>query len=138
MSESREIQTQNPSSAASAARGAGTELAARQPVVRKPYYTSRYDENSWQVHVHLPGVAKSDTKVTVENEILEVRAMRRLSAPEGWRPLGAYPEAKHYHLRLDIGPEVDAAGITASQADGVLSMSLPLREEVKPRRIEIQ
>jgi len=116
----------------------GTALAVRPSLLYKPRYTSRYDEASWQVRVFLPGVPKDEIKVTVENEILEIHATRPLNVPEGWRPLGEYPESKRYRLRLDVGPEVDASGITANQSDGILTLRLPLREEVKPRRIEVQ
>jgi HSP20 family protein len=139
MSENAEIlaPSSDTSTATKPAAG-GKAVAVRPATMHRPDYTSRYDESAWEVRVYLPGVAKSDTQITVENEILEIRAQRRLSVPEGWRPLASYPEAKHYRLRLDIGPEVDAGGVTATQSDGVLELRLPLREEVKPRRIEIQ
>jgi len=138
MSKPNEIQTQNTGAVSPESQGRNSALAVRSAPVYKPQYTSRYDEASWEVRVLLPGVAKDDVKVTVENEILEVHGVRRLSVPEGWRPLGDYPESKHYRLRLDVGPEVDSSEITASQKDGALTLRLPLREEVKPRRIEVQ
>jgi len=138
MSEPNEIQTHNPVSPAPESEGRYSALAMRPAPVYKPQYTSRYDDASWEVRVFLPGVTKDDVRVTVENEILEVHGVRHLSVPEGWRPLGDYPESKHYRLRLDVGPEVDPTGITASQSDGTLTLRLPLREEVKPRRIDVQ
>lgn len=135
MNEGNEVCCQNAGCAGS------TSLAAAQatPVERlRPHYTSRYDEESWEVAVRLPGAKKEDVTVTVENEVLEVAAVRRRETPESWRPLGDYASEKHWQLRLDVGPEVDGARITGSLEDGVLTLRLPLREEVKPRRIEIQ
>ena len=114
-----------------------TPLQVRPGVVTRPKYSSRYSENAWEVVVNLPGVVKDQLDVTVENEILEVRATRLLDTPEGWKALADYPAEKNYRLRLDIGPEVDPAGISAALEDGVLTLSLPLRDEVKPRKIEI-
>ncbi|MEM9018819.1 MAG: Hsp20/alpha crystallin family protein [Verrucomicrobiota bacterium] len=105
--------------------------------IYKPRYTSRYDEEAWHVRVSLPGVTKNVLEVTVENEILEVRGTRSFVAPESWRALGEYPAEKHYRLRLDVGPEVDPSAVEASLEDGVLSLRLPLREEVKPRTIPV-
>jgi HSP20 family protein len=107
-------------------------------VVYKPKYQSRYSENAWEVTVSLPGVVKDHLDVTAENEILEIRATRLLDVPEGWRPLADYPAEKNYRLRLDVGPEVDPSGISARLEDGVLTLELPLREEVKPRKIEVK
>lgn len=118
--------------------GASSALQVRPGVVYKPKYHSRYSENAWEVTVHLPGVGKEHLDVTVENEILEIRATRLLDTPEGWRPLANYPAAKNNRLRLDVGPEVDPSGISAGLEDGVLRLELPLREEVKPRKIEVK
>lgn len=103
----------------------------------RPHYTSRYDHEAWEVAVRLPGAKKEDVSVTVENEILEISAFRRLETPEGWRPLGHHESEKRWQLRLDVGPEVDESRISGKLADGVLTLRLPLREELKPRNIEI-
>ncbi len=112
--------------------------ATRPAPVYRPYHTSRYDDEAWEVAVRLPGAKKEEVSVTVEDEILEVVAKRRLETPETWRPIGHREEERQWHLRLDVGPEVDGSRITGSLEDGVLTLRLPLREEVKPRRIEIQ
>ena len=132
MSEKNELSTSKPNA------GASTSLQVRPGVVYKPKYQSRYSENAWEATVSLPGVFKDHLDVTAENEILEIRATRLLDVPEGWRPLADYPAEKNYRLRLDVGPEVDPSGISARLEDGVLTLELPLREEVKPRKIEVK
>ncbi|MEM7700245.1 MAG: Hsp20/alpha crystallin family protein [Verrucomicrobiota bacterium] len=42
-----------------------------------------------------------------------------------------------YRLRLDVGPEVDSSKIEANLNEGLLTLRLPLREESKPRSIEV-
>lgn len=116
----------------------GAALSVRPGPVYKPRYSSRYNEDSWEVKVSLPGVKKEHLSVTVENEIMEVKATRLLDTPESWKPLAEYPSEKNYRLRLDVGPEVDPEGVTAGLTDGVLALRLPLREEVKPRTIEVK
>ncbi len=111
--------------------------AASGPVFR-PHYTSRYDQDSWHVAVTLPGVKKEHVSVTVENDLLEVVATRNLETPGEWRPLGTHVPSRTYRLRLDVGPEVDEKQISGVLEDGILSLRLPLREEVKPRAIEIK
>lgn len=109
----------------------------RPVLVRRPRYSSRYDEEAWIVSVELPGVRKEDVKATVENEILEIVARRQLETPESWRPLASYETERCWRLRLDVGPEVDEARVAASLEDGVLTLRLPLRDEVRPRTVEI-
>jgi len=111
---------------------------AREAPLFKPCYTSRYDEQCWTVEVVLPGVRKEDVKATVENEVLDVQAFRVFELPEGWRPLGDDRFDRRYRLRLDVGPEVDPVGVSAKMEDGILVLRLPLREESKPRSIEVQ
>lgn len=133
MSENNEICCQSKSEGAES-----SALRVRPGVTYKPGYQSHYSDNAWEVTVNLPGVVKEHLEVSVENEILEIKATRFLEVPEGWRPLGNYPAEKNYRLRLDVGPEVDPSGITAGLEDGVLKLALPLREEVKPRTIEVK
>ena len=115
-----------------------TALATRRVVQVKPRYTSRYDEEAWEVKVELPGVSKNDVSVTVENEILDIRAVRRFEVPEGWKSVGQTHDERDYRLRLDVGPEVDETKISAEVDSGVLVLRLPLRDEVKPRTIEVR
>jgi HSP20 family protein len=116
----------------------GSTLSIRPGPVYKPRYSSHYSDDQWEILVQLPGVKKEQLTVTIENEIMEIEATRLLNAPEDWKPLAEYPAEKNYRLRLDVGPEVNPEGVTAELTDGVLDLRLPLREEVKPRTIEVK
>ena len=116
----------------------GSALSVRPGPVYKPRYSSHYSDDQWEILVQLPGVKKEQLTVTIENEIMEIEATRLLNAPEDWKPLAEYPAEKNYRLRLDVGPEVNPEGVTAELTDGVLDLRLPLREEVKPRTIEVK
>ena len=114
-----------------------TALQANAGLVLKPHYQSHYDEESWKVIVALPGVLKEDLTVNIENEVLDINGLRKRDVPETFRPLANYPEERKYRLRLDVGPEVDPEKIEAGLEEGVLTLRLPLREEVKPRSIPV-
>lgn len=103
----------------------------------KPHYTSEYSEEAWEVTVALPGVAKTDVDVTIEDEILEVTGLRKTSHPESWKRLSGYDSDRRYELRLDVGPEVDGSKIEASLQDGELLLQLPLKEAAKPLSIPV-
>jgi len=114
-----------------------TAIEKYRGVTIRPHYTSRYNDEAWVVAVTLPGVAKDQVSVSIENEILEVVATRTSSVPEGWQPLGDFPSERRYQLRLDVGPEVDPEQISAAQEDGVLTFRLPLKEATKARTISV-
>lgn len=131
MSDNNELScTENSSS--------GSALSVSPSPVYKPRYSSHYSDDQWEILVQLAGVKKEQLTVTIENEIMEIEATRLLDAPEDWKPLAEYPAKKNYRLRLDVGPEVNPEGVTAELTDGVLDLRLPLREEVKPRTIEVK
>lgn len=118
-----------------------TALTEAPATVRKPRYTSRYDEQAWEVNVSLPGVQRDDLTVSIENEILEIQGNRVVAVPESWKPLGSAPVTgaeTNYRLRLDVGPEVDETQVSADLNDGMLTLRLPLREAAKPQKIEVR
>ena len=116
---------------------AKTAAVKHSEVTIRPRYTSRYDDEAWEVAVRLPGVAKDEVDVSIENEILEVVASWSNPVPEGWQALVEYPTERRYQLRLDVGPEVDPERISAFQEDGVLTLRLPLKEASKPTTIAV-
>lgn len=116
---------------------AETAAVKHSEVTIRPHYTSRYDDEVWEVAVRLPGVAKDQIDVSIENEILEVVASRSNPVPEGWQALDDYPTERRYQLRLDVGPEVDPERISAFEEDGVLTLRLPLKEASEPRTIAV-
>jgi HSP20 family protein len=93
--------------------------------------------DTFYLHFDLPGIDPESLDVTAENNTLTVRAERRGNAPEGAvyvvseRPAGAYAR------QLVLGEGLDLDAIRADYHDGVLTLTVPVAEEAKPRRIEI-
>jgi HSP20 family protein len=96
-------------------------------------------EDALVVRAELPGVAKDEIDVRIENEILHL---------EGERGTGAETEPVAVHRRerlfgrfsrsFSLPQTVDPSKIEASHKDGVLEIVLPKLEQVKPRKIEIR
>ncbi|WP_372593551.1 Hsp20/alpha crystallin family protein [Actinotalea sp.] len=90
------------------------------------------------LHVDLPGVDPGSIDVNVEDRTLTVRAERtaRTDADAQWhlreRASGTYVR------QLTVGRGLALDKITASYTDGVLTLTIPVAEEAKPRRIEVQ
>jgi len=84
----------------------------------------------------LPGVDPGSVDVGVDGRVLTIRAQRSARADDvEWltreRPTGTFVR------QLTLGPGLDLDRIEAAYNDGVLSLTLPVAEQAKPRRIEV-
>lgn len=85
----------------------------------------------------LPGADPGSVEVGVEDRTLTVRAQRSVSETEvQWltreRPAGAYAR------QLAVGRGLDLDQIDATYTDGVLTLTIPVAQEAKPRKITVQ
>jgi HSP20 family protein len=95
-------------------------------------------EDVLTVILEMPGVARDNVKVGVEDGVLKVEGQLDLSKYQGLRPLYTEYNIGHYARRFQLSSKIDQNKITASMKDGVLSLTLPKVEEAKPRRIEVK
>jgi HSP20 family protein len=110
---------------------------SKQAAYVKPQYTVKEGEEAFELGVVMPGVAKSDVHVAVEDEVLTVTGVRAKSVPEGWKPLHNELSRSDYRLELRLNVDIDEGRISAKLEDGILSLRLPLSEAAKPRKIEV-
>lgn len=90
------------------------------------------------VRVELPAMKREDIKVTFENEVLTIEGERVLTNPADGetyhrveRGYGAFRRS------FTLPTQVDAARVEAAYLDGVLTITLPRREDTRPRQIAI-
>ncbi|GIM89919.1 Hsp20/alpha crystallin family protein [Paractinoplanes toevensis] len=89
------------------------------------------------LHCDLAGVDPGSVQIDVDNRVLTIRAERspRTDDDVQWvrreRPTGTFER------RLTLADGLDTARITATWQDGVLTLTIPVAEAAKPRRIEI-
>ena len=96
----------------------------------------RYDDRV-EIHFDLPGAALDDIDLTVEHRQLTLKAERPSPAYEGGDVLGRERRGGSVHRRLYLGEGLDPDGLEAVYADGVLRVTLPVAEAVKPRKVAI-
>jgi HSP20 family protein len=96
------------------------------------------NEDELTVILEMPGVAKDNVKVGVEDGILNVEGQLDLSKYQGLRPLYTEYNIGHYARGFHLSSKIDQNKITASMKDGVLSLTLPKVAEAKPRKIEVK
>ncbi|MCP2289298.1 Hsp20/alpha crystallin family protein [Nocardia amikacinitolerans] len=89
------------------------------------------------LNADLPGVDPGSVDVSVDNGTLTLRAQRSVPSEEGVQWIASERFAGTYMRQLSLGDNVDADKISATYNNGVLSVTIPIAERAKPRRIEI-
>ncbi|MBU4213518.1 MAG: Hsp20/alpha crystallin family protein [Actinobacteria bacterium] len=115
----------------------GQLVAADRAAASMPLDLYRTGDH-YVLHLDLPGVDPGTIDVNVEDRTLTIRAQRTATS-EGdvqWlakeRPVGTYAR------QLTVGRGLALDAIAATYTDGVLTLTIPVAEEAKPRRIEVQ
>lgn len=90
------------------------------------------------VVMEMPGVDKSDLNVTLENDMLEVSGQISLAPYSNMEPLYTEYGVGHYARRFRLPNAIDKSRISASIDDGVLTLTLPKRQEEQVKSIEVQ
>jgi HSP20 family protein len=96
-------------------------------------------EHEFAVHAELPGVKKEDVEITVENGVLTISGATRSQTEEkeGDRVVRQERRYGRYVRSLRLGKEIDEKSVKAAYKDGVLALTLPKSEAVKPRKIAV-
>jgi len=91
------------------------------------------------VKAELPGVKKEDIDISVENGVLTISAESRSETEEkeGERVIRQERRYGKYLRSLRLGKAVDEKKVKASYKDGILELTLPKAEEVKPKKISV-
>jgi HSP20 family protein len=93
--------------------------------------------NEFKVHLDLPGVEPASIELTVENDVLSVRATRTWVRAEGDEIQMTERAQGEFKRQLFLGESLDRDHITASYEDGVLTVTIPVAEQAKPQKVEI-
>jgi HSP20 family protein len=90
------------------------------------------DKDNTYVRAELPGVTRDDINVEIVDGYLTIAGARKASAN------GEQPEQSFSFSRsLALPEEVQADKVAAAFENGVLTVTLPKREEAKPKKISV-
>ncbi len=117
---------------------ATTGTANRPERYIRPAYRVLEESDAFIIHVFLPGVARSGVEINLVSDELVIHATRTNLPPKEWKLHAREIPVENYRLRLQLNVEVKGDEITAKTEDGVLTLTLPKAESVKPRTIAIE
>ena len=89
------------------------------------------------VHFDLPGIDPATIDLTVEKNVLTVAAERAWQREEGDEIVVSERSQGASSRQLFLGESLDADSIRASYEQGVLTLTIPIAERAKPRKVEV-
>jgi HSP20 family protein len=108
---------------------------ARTP---RPFPMDAYRRgDEFVVSFDLPGMAPGAIDLTVEQNVLTIKAERRFDGREGDEVIAAERPHGAFTRQLFLGETLDAERLVASYETGVLTLRIPVAESAKPRKVHI-
>ena len=108
-----------------------SELPTRPTAANSsPSFQVNASEDSWRIDIPIPGIDPKDVNLDVAGNTLSIRAEGNSSDREAGVP--------RYEQSFTVPPFLDLDKLSASHRHGMLRLTLPLKESVKPRRIQIE
>jgi HSP20 family protein len=89
------------------------------------------------VHFDLPGVDPDGIDLTIEKNVLTVSAERRWERREDDQPVAAERLQGSFTRQLFLGETLDADHVEAHYEHGVLTLTIPVAETAKPRKVSV-
>lgn len=90
------------------------------------------------IRLDLPGVTTDSIDVTVEDDVLTINATREAPpSPEGIKSIITERPFGTFTRQVFLGTNLDTENMRAEYEAGVLTLTIPVAEHAKPRRIEI-
>jgi HSP20 family molecular chaperone IbpA len=96
------------------------------------------DAHGITVQAEMPGVSRDRLTVQADRNSLLIEGDAVIDMPEGMEALYAEVQATKYRRSFVLSGELEADRIEANLKDGVLTVRIPKRAELRPRKIEVR
>ena len=93
-------------------------------------------KDGYVLQAEMPGVSKEGLEITLEGNEIAIIGHRHQEQMSGM-PLFKESRDADYRRVFELDPAIDTSKITAKMEQGVLTMTLPKSERVKPRKISV-
>jgi HSP20 family molecular chaperone IbpA len=128
MNESKEMKTQDRRA---------MQNRSGQEVFLRPAVDIYEDASRITMIADLPGVSRDRLDVQVDGTNLLIEGQAALDLPEDTEAVLADVRSTRYRRSFTLSKELEKDGISAEMKDGVLTLHLPKRAELQPRKIEV-
>ncbi|HZQ85771.1 MAG TPA: Hsp20/alpha crystallin family protein [Acidimicrobiales bacterium] len=111
-------------------------LGTRMRPAVMPLDAYRQDDH-FVVHFDLPGVDPASIDLTVEKNVLAVSAERNWQASDDQQLVASERPQGTFGRQLFLGEGLDIEHVDARYDNGVLTVTIPVAEQAKPRKVQI-
>jgi HSP20 family protein len=101
-----------------------------------PAATVLENADGYTLAVEMPGVSKENVEMWIENNELTILGRRSMPSVEGTR-IHRESRSENFRRSFELDPSIDAGKISAKSEQGVVTLTLPKAEQVKPRKIAV-
>ncbi|MFN8526536.1 MAG: Hsp20/alpha crystallin family protein [Chloroflexota bacterium] len=96
------------------------------------------DGSNFYIHVQAPGLDAESVDITATNNMLVISGKLTMPAPEGAKALWQEWTGAQFRRQINLPARYNADGVEATYKDGVLTVTVPKPEEMKPKSIKVQ
>jgi len=93
-------------------------------------------KDSFVLEAEMPGVSKEGLEVVLEGNELTIVGRRQTGVP-GAEPVYRESSPRDFRREFVLDPSIDTSKLSATIDQGVLTVTLPKTEKVKPRKIQV-
>lgn len=98
----------------------------------------RNDDNIL-LQAEVPGVSKDDLDITISDDVVTLKGKQATeNTSENVQKLRSEIDRAQFTRTIELPDEVDSESVEATLKNGVLTLTLPVREERKPKKITVQ
>jgi HSP20 family protein len=90
------------------------------------------------IYLDMPGVTKEGIRIEADKNALVIEGEVQMAMPKGMDALYAEIQSMHYRRSFTLSGELDAENTAANLSNGVLAVTIPLRAELRPRKVEVR
>jgi HSP20 family protein len=101
-----------------------------------PAATVLESADGYTLEVEMPGVSKENLEMWIENNELTILGRRSMPSVEGTL-IHRESRPENFRRSFELDPSIDAGKISAKIEQGVVTLTLPKAEQVKPRKIAV-
>jgi HSP20 family protein len=94
-------------------------------------------DHTFVVHLDLPGIDADSIDLMVEQNVLTVHAERKPPVGDNAERIVAERSYGVFSRQLFLGDTLDTDNMTADYDAGVLTLTIPIAEKAKPRRVQV-
>ena len=113
----------------------GARQSRTEPFIT-PVASVTEDGDAYQLKVEMPGVSKEGLEISVENNELSIIGRRTLLPIEG-TIIHRESRPENFRRTFELDPSIGADKISAKIEQGLVTLTLPKAEHVKPRKITV-